>query len=66
MTRSRAARRLEVTTFGALTSHEHLGGSARSDTKSHGYQGHGFAVAGVILGACALAIGFVTMVLLTS
>lgn len=40
-----------------------MGGIAWSDTKSHGYQGHGFAVAGMILGACALGIGFLAMVL---
>lgn len=43
-----------------------LGGLAMADIKSHSYQGHGFAVAGMILGGCALAVGFVSMVLLTS
>lgn len=41
-----------------------MGGIAWSDTKSHGYQGHGFAVAGMILGACALGLGFIGVVLL--
>ncbi|WP_270025003.1 hypothetical protein [Solirubrobacter phytolaccae] len=39
-----------------------MGGIAWSDTRSHGYQGHGFAVAGIILGACAVALGILGMV----